>query len=55
LHFELRVDDRHVDPARYLSTLCIPPKATQTYRMVMQAKRVRLARAKSARPETQKL
>lgn len=51
LHFEIRVDDRFVDPARHLAALVIPPKATQTYRLVMQAKRMRVARARSAKAE----
>ncbi|MEP6654718.1 MAG: M23 family metallopeptidase [Myxococcales bacterium] len=56
LHFELRIDDRVVDPARSLASLVIPPKATQTYRIVMKAKRLRLARARSAKnASTQKL
>lgn len=51
LHFELRIDDRFVDPARHLAALVIPPKATQTYRLVMEAQRVRLAKARSGRGE----
>lgn len=51
LHFEIRVDDRFVDPARHLAALVIPPKATQTYRMVMQAKRMRVANARRAKAE----
>jgi murein DD-endopeptidase MepM/ murein hydrolase activator NlpD len=51
LHFEIRVDDRFVDPARHLAALVIPPKATQTYRMVMKAKRMRVAKARSAKAE----
>jgi murein DD-endopeptidase MepM/ murein hydrolase activator NlpD len=51
LHFEIRVDDRFVDPARHLAALVIPPKATQTYRMVMRAKRMRVAKARSAKAE----
>jgi murein DD-endopeptidase MepM/ murein hydrolase activator NlpD len=56
LHFELRVDDRHMDPTKYLASLVIPPKATQTYRYAMRAQRTRLARVKTARAAaTQKL
>ncbi len=51
LHFELRIDDRFVDPARHLATLVIPPKATQTYRLVMEAQRVRLAKARGGKGE----
>lgn len=51
LHFEIRVDDRFVDPARHLAALVIPPKATQTYRIVMQAKRTRVANARRAKAE----
>jgi len=47
LHFEIRIDDRHVNPARYLGALIIPPKATQTYRYVMRAQRQRKARARA--------
>ena len=43
---ELRIDDRCVNPARYLAELVIPPKATQTYHSVMKATRLRRARAK---------
>lgn len=46
LHFELRINDRCVNPARYLADLVIPPKATQTYHSVMKATRLRRARAK---------
>jgi murein DD-endopeptidase MepM/ murein hydrolase activator NlpD len=55
LHFELRIDDKFVDPARYLAQLVIPPKATQTYRLVMQAKRLRVARGKSTKGPVEKL
>jgi len=55
LHFELRVDDRFVDPARCMSSLVIPPKATQTYQIVMQAKRARLAGARAAASAPKKL
>ncbi|MBC8133689.1 MAG: M23 family metallopeptidase [Deltaproteobacteria bacterium] len=49
LHFELRIDDRVVDPARHLSSLVIPPKATQTYRLVMKAKRLRVSKVRGAK------
>ena len=57
LHFELRLDDRHVDPAKYLASLVIPPKATQTYRYAIRAQRTRIARARTeqAASTTQKL
>ena len=55
LHFEVRVDDRHMNPARFLTGLVIPPKATQTYLYVMHAKRMRLARAKSDQARGEKL
>ncbi len=55
LHFELRVDDRFMDPTRYLAGLVIPPKATQTYKIVMQAKRMRVAKARNARANDEKL
>jgi murein DD-endopeptidase MepM/ murein hydrolase activator NlpD len=48
LHFELRIDDRVVDPARHLAALVIPPSATQTHLLVMQAQRLRVAKAKNA-------
>jgi murein DD-endopeptidase MepM/ murein hydrolase activator NlpD len=41
LHFEIRVEDRFTNPARYLSDLVIPPKATMTYRYVMKRARLR--------------
>ena len=41
LHFEIRVDDRFTNPARYLTDLVIPPKATMTYRYVMKRARLR--------------
>ena len=55
LHFELRIDDRHVDPTRYLGQLVIPPKATLTYRLVMQAKRSRVAKDRDAKANAEKL
>jgi len=42
LHLEIRVNDRFTNPARYLTDMVIPPKATMTYRYVMKAKRARL-------------
>lgn len=48
LHFELRIDDRHVDPSRYLGALIIPPKATQTHLYAVAAQRQRLARVRRA-------
>jgi murein DD-endopeptidase MepM/ murein hydrolase activator NlpD len=41
LHLEIRVDDRFTNPARYLTDLVIPPKATMTYRYVMKRARLR--------------
>jgi len=55
LHFELRLDDRHVDPTKYLASLVIPPKATQTYRYAMRAQRMRLARTRTTHAATEKL
>jgi hypothetical protein len=55
LHFELRIDDRHMDPAKYMAALVIPPQATQTYRYAMRAQRTRLARVRTERAATQKL
>lgn len=49
LHFELRVEDRHVDPTRYLGALIIPPRATQTHLYALAAQRHRLARVRTAR------
>lgn len=55
LHFELRIDDKCVDPSKHLAELIIPPKATQTYKAVMKAKRMRIAKARSAKARDQKL
>jgi murein DD-endopeptidase MepM/ murein hydrolase activator NlpD len=55
LHFELRIDDRVVDPARHLAALVIPPRATQTYRIVMKAKRLKVAKARNDKQAAQKL
>ena len=41
LHFEIRVADNFKNPARYLSDLVIPPKATLTHRYVMKRARLR--------------
>ncbi|MCW3066721.1 MAG: Peptidase family, partial [Solirubrobacterales bacterium] len=41
LHFEIRVDDRFTNPARYLTDMVIPPKATMTHRYVMKRMRLR--------------
>lgn len=41
LHLEIRVDDRCMNPVRYLADLVIPPKATTTYRYVMKRARLR--------------
>jgi murein DD-endopeptidase MepM/ murein hydrolase activator NlpD len=41
LHFEIRVDDRFTNPARYLADLVIPPKATMTHIYVMKRARLR--------------
>jgi murein DD-endopeptidase MepM/ murein hydrolase activator NlpD len=41
LHFEIRVDDKFVNPARCLSDLVIPPKATVTHKYVMKRARLR--------------
>ncbi|MES1171870.1 MAG: M23 family metallopeptidase [Bacteroidota bacterium] len=55
LHFELRIDDRCVDPTRHLAELVIPPKATQTYKVVMKAQRLRIAKARGAKASAEKL
>jgi len=55
LHFEIRVDDRIVDPSRPLASLCIPPRATQSHRYAVQAQRARLARVRMAQAPAQKL
>ena len=37
-----------MNPVRYLGALIIPPKATQTYRYAIRAKRSRLSRVRAA-------
>lgn len=49
LHFEVRVEDRFVNPARALGELVIPPKATMTYQYMLKAKRARLRAQSEAR------
>ncbi|HXI59628.1 MAG TPA: M23 family metallopeptidase [Polyangia bacterium] len=48
LHFEIRVSDRYTNPARYLTDMVIPPKATMTYRYMLKAKRSKLRATRSA-------
>jgi hypothetical protein len=47
LHFEIRVNERFTNPARYLAEMVIPPKATMTYRYMLKAKRAKLHAAHS--------
>ena len=49
LHFEIRVDDRFTNPARYLADLVIPPKATMTHIYVMKRAKLRAAATVTAR------
>lgn len=44
LHFELRVDDRAMNPIRYFTDIVIPPKATTTHRYTLSAMRARRAK-----------
>lgn len=52
LHFEVRVDEKAKNPARYLTDFVIPPKATKTYRYVVKAKRARVKAARAAAAST---
>ena len=45
LHFEVRVDDRFMNPVRTLGNTVIPPQATMTHKYVLRAKRLRRLRA----------
>jgi hypothetical protein len=47
LHFEVRVDDRFMNPVRTLGDLVIPPKATMTYQYKLKAKRAKRLRAEA--------
>jgi murein DD-endopeptidase MepM/ murein hydrolase activator NlpD len=48
LHMEIRVNDRYMNPVRYLGDLVIPPQATTAYRHAQTAKRNRAKAAKLA-------
>ena len=48
LHFEVRVDGRCKDPARYFADTIMPPKATLTHRFNTRNQRARLLRASRA-------
>jgi murein DD-endopeptidase MepM/ murein hydrolase activator NlpD len=48
LHLEIRVDDRIVNPARYLADLVIPPSDTLTHQYNVAAKRARLRAMRAA-------
>jgi hypothetical protein len=50
LHFEVRVDERFLNPARTLGDLVIPPKATMTHLYMLKAKRARRLRAELQAP-----
>jgi murein DD-endopeptidase MepM/ murein hydrolase activator NlpD len=49
LHLEIRVDDRCINPVRYLADLVIPPKATMTHRYVMKRARLRASASAAGR------
>jgi murein DD-endopeptidase MepM/ murein hydrolase activator NlpD len=49
LHLEIRVDDRCMNPVRYLADLVIPPKATMTHRYVMKRARLRASATAAGR------
>jgi hypothetical protein len=49
LHFEIRANDKTLDPAKHMVGLVIPPKETQTYRNTMRARRTRMAAKARAR------
>jgi hypothetical protein len=49
LHLEIRVDDRCINPVRYLADLVIPPKATMTHRYVMKRARLRASASPTGR------
>ena len=49
LHLEIRVDDRCMNPVRYLADLVIPPKATMTHRYVMKRARLRASASPTGR------
>jgi Peptidase family M23 len=48
LHFEIRVSERFMNPARYLTDMVIPPKATMTYRYMLKARRTKLRASQMA-------
>ena len=52
LHLEIRVDDYAKNPARYLTNLVIPPRATKTYHRVLANKRARMRAARAAAQPT---
>ncbi|HVR60848.1 MAG TPA: M23 family metallopeptidase [Polyangia bacterium] len=42
LHFEIRISERFMNPARFLTGMVIPPKETMTYRYMLKARRAKL-------------
>ncbi|HVR64490.1 MAG TPA: M23 family metallopeptidase, partial [Polyangia bacterium] len=48
LHFEIRVSERFLNPARYLADMVIPPKETMTYRYMLKARKAKLRAARMA-------